>query len=137
MTPITTTRLRPKPQASDKLFIRRVQNSLARCGLHRINYTSTGEETLHTPRLVAADARPPSWVQIDMLPGQSAEDFAAHAPAIARHLGVPHVWIIPLGRSRIRLELATQHEDSQRAYPVTRRPDTPAAAPKTGNQIQG
>ena len=117
MTPITTTRLRPNPQASNKLFIRRVHNSLARCGLHRINYTSTGEETLHTPRLVAADARPPSWIQIDMLPGQSAEDFAAHAPAIAHHLGVPHVWIVPLGRSRIRLELATQHEESQQAYP--------------------
>ena len=117
MTPKTTTRVRPKPQASDKLFIRRVQNSLARCGLHRIQYTSTGEETLHTPRLVAADAQPPSWVQIDMLPGQSAEDFAAHAPAIAHALGVPHVWIVPLGRSRIRLELPAPHENSQQAYP--------------------
>ena len=105
MAQITTARVGPRLQARDKLFVRRVQDSLARCELHRIEYTAAGEEMLHTPRVVAADARPPSWVQIDMLPGQSAEDFAAHAPAIAHHLGVPHVWVVPLGRSRIRLEL--------------------------------
>jgi len=69
----------------------------------------SGGEMMHTPRVVLAHAGPPGWVQIDMLPGQSAEDFAAHAPAIAQHLGVPEVWIIPLGRSRVRLELPARH----------------------------
>jgi len=48
-----------------------------------------------------------------MLPGQSTEDFAAHASAIAHYLGVPYVWVVPLGRSRIRLELPAQHENSK------------------------
>ena len=111
---MTTAPVGPRLQASDKLFVRRVQDGLARCGLYRIEYTGAGDETLHTPRVVAADARPPGWVQIDMLPGQSAEDFAAHAAAIAHHLGVPHVWVVPLGRSRIRLELPAQRESSKR-----------------------
>jgi hypothetical protein len=113
MSRMTTTQVGLKPQARAKLLVQRVQNSLAQCGLHRIEYTSTGDETLHTPRVVAADARPPAWVQIDMLPGQSTEDFAAHASAIAHHLGVPYVWVVPLGRSRIRLELPAQHENSK------------------------
>ena len=63
---------------------------------------------MHTPRVVSADARPLAWVQIDLLPGQSAEDFAAHAPEIAQHVGVPEVWVVPLGHSRVRLELPAQ-----------------------------
>ena len=114
MARITTAQIDPRLQARNTLFVQRVQDSLVRCGLHRMEYTGAGDETLHTPRVVAADARPPEWVQIDMLPGQSAEDFAAHAPAIAHALGVPQVWVVPLGRSRIRLELPAQHESSKR-----------------------
>jgi hypothetical protein len=107
---MTTARARHRPRTRDKLLIQGVQDSLVRCGPSRTEYTIAGDEMMHTPRVVLAHAGPPGWVQIDMLPGQSAEDFAAHAPAIAQHLGVPEVWIIPLGRSRVRLELPAQRD---------------------------
>jgi hypothetical protein len=109
---MSSARVERRSQTSDKLLIRRVQDSLTKCGLNRTERTSVGGNTVHTPRVVSADARPPGWVQIDLLPGQSAEDFAAYAPAIAQHLGVPHIWVVPLGRSRIRLELPARHESS-------------------------
>jgi hypothetical protein len=62
--------------------------------------------------VVSADAGPPGWVQIDLLAGQSVKDFAAHASAIAHDLDVPEVWVVPLGLSRIRLELPAQPGDS-------------------------
>jgi len=105
---LTTARVGHRPRAKVKLLVRGVQDSLAQCGLARTEYTVTSGETLHTPRVVSADAGPPAWVQIDLLPGQSAEDFAAHALEIAQHIGVPQVWVVPLGRSRIRLELPAQ-----------------------------
>jgi hypothetical protein len=46
---------------------------------------------------VSADAGPTVWVQIDLLPGQFVNDFAAHAPKIAQHLGVTNVWGHPAG----------------------------------------
>jgi hypothetical protein len=61
---------------------------------------------VHAPRVVSAGAGPVAWVQIDLLPGQSPEDVAALAPAIAHQLGVSQVWVVPLGRSCIRLELS-------------------------------
>jgi hypothetical protein len=48
---------------------------------------------------------PPVGLTIRMLPGQMPEDFAAHAQAFAYNLGVAHVRVIPLGPSRIRLDL--------------------------------
>lgn len=65
---------------------------------------------MHTPRVVVAEAGPPAWVQVDLLAGQSAEEFAVHAPQIAQHVGVPQVWVVPLGRSRVRLELPAQQD---------------------------
>jgi hypothetical protein len=106
----TTARAGRKPQGRDKQLVRGVRDSLARCGLARTEYSVAGGEVIHTPRVVSADAGPPGWAQIDLLPGQSAEDFTAHAPAIAQNLGVPQVWVVPLGPSRIRLELPT-HPD--------------------------
>jgi hypothetical protein len=100
---ITGAGLRPHGRAEP--FVRCVQDSLARCGLARAEHTATGAETVHTPRVVWADVGPPGWVQIDLLAGQSADDFTAHAPTIAQDLGVPQVWVVPLGRSRVRLEL--------------------------------
>src|SRR5947209_2004503 len=109
---MTTALVRPRLQARDKLLVRRVQDSFVRCGLSRTEHTGVGGQMVHTPRVVSADTGPPGSVQIDLLPGQSAEDFAAHAPAIAQDLGVPQVWVVPLGRSRIRLELPAQRESS-------------------------
>lgn len=69
-----------------------------------------GGQTVHTPRVVSAGARPVAWVAIDLLPGQSPEDVAGHASAIAHQLGVSRVWVVPLGRSRIRLELSAPQD---------------------------
>jgi hypothetical protein len=81
MARMTTALVRPRLQARDKLLVRRVQDSFVRCGLSRTEHTGAGGQMVHTPRVVSADTGPPGWVQIDLLPGQSAEDFAAHAPA--------------------------------------------------------
>jgi len=94
-----------RPHGRVTPLARRVQDSLAKCGLGRAERTVSGAEMVRTPRVVAADTGPPGWVEIDLLAGQSAQDFTACAPTIAQDLGVPHVWIVPLGRSRIRLEL--------------------------------
>jgi hypothetical protein len=55
--------------------------------------------------VVAADTGPPAWVEIEVLPGQSALDFSEHAPALAYDLGVSEIRVVPVGPSRIRLEL--------------------------------
>ena len=109
---LITTRVRHSQPTREKPLVRGVQDSLVRCGLSRIGYSIAGSETVHSPRVVSADAGPPGWVQIDLLAGQSAEDFAAHASAIAQDLDVPEVWVVPLGRSRIRLELPAQPDGS-------------------------
>ena len=101
---LTTARVGHRPRDRIKLLVRGIRDSLARCGLARTEYTIAGE-TVHIPRVVSADAGPTAWVQIDLLPGQSVDDFAAHASEIAQHLGVTDVGVIPLGRSHIRLEL--------------------------------
>lgn len=109
---MTTAWVRDRPRGRVKLLIRGVRDSLARCGLARREHTVVGGETVHIPRVVAAaDGAFAAWVQIDLLPGQSAEDVAAHAAEIAQRLGVPQVWVVPLGRSRIRLELPAQQDD--------------------------
>jgi hypothetical protein len=109
---LTTPKVRHRDPARDKPLVRGVQDSLVRCGLSRTEHTLAGSETVHRPRVVSVDAGPPGWVQIDLLPGQSAEDFAACASAIAHHLGVPELWVVPLGGSRIRLELPAQRDGS-------------------------
>jgi hypothetical protein len=102
-----TTELRYESQAGIKLLVRRVRDSLGRCGLGRAEHTVAGGVTVHTPRVVSAGVGPPGWVQIDLLPGQSADDFTAQAPKIARELKVSRIWVVPLGRSCVRLELPT------------------------------
>jgi hypothetical protein len=107
---LTAPKVRHSHPARDKPLVQGVQDSLVRCGLSRTEHTVAGR--VHCPRVVSAHAGPPGWVQIDLLAGQSAEDFAAHASAIAHELGVPEVWVVPLGLSRIRLELPAQPDDS-------------------------
>jgi hypothetical protein len=109
---LTAPRVRHSHPTRDKPLVRGVQDSLVRCGLSRTEHRIAGSETVHSPRVVSADAGPPGWVQIDLLAGQSAKDFAAHASAIAHDLDVPEVWVVPLGLSRIRLELPAQPGDS-------------------------
>ena len=109
---LTAHRVRHRHPARDMPLVRGVQDSLVRCGLSRTEHTLAGSETVHSPRVVLADVGPPGWVQVDLLAGQSAEDFAAHARAIAQDLDVPEVWVVPLGRSCIRLELTAQRDGS-------------------------
>ncbi len=109
---LTAPWVRYRRPARDMPLVRGVRDSLVRCGLGRREYTLAGSETVHCPRVVSVDAGPPGWVQLDLLAGQSAADFAARASAIAQELGVPEVWVVPLGRSRIRLELPAQRDGS-------------------------
>jgi hypothetical protein len=44
-------------------------------------------------------------LDIRMLPGQSPDDYAAHAKAIAYDLGMAEMRVIPLEPSLIRLQL--------------------------------
>ena len=44
-------------------------------------------------------------LHIRTLPGQTPNNFAAHASAIAYNLGVAEVRVVPLGPSLIRLDL--------------------------------
>jgi hypothetical protein len=85
----------------------RVQDSLAELGLSHQDYSIAGGRMVHIPKVVTASAWPPVEVVIRMLLGQKAENFAAHADAIASYLDVTQVKVVPLEHSLIRLELAT------------------------------
>lgn len=89
----------------DELLAWRVQDVFAGLGLTHADYSIGGGRSLHIPEVVAVAAGPPAKLDIRILPGQTPDDFAAHAVAIAYNLGVARVRIVPLGPSRIRLEL--------------------------------
>jgi hypothetical protein len=55
--------------------------------------------------VVSGVAGPPVGLNIRTLPGQTPDDFAAHAPAIAYNLGMAEIRVVPLGPSLIRLDL--------------------------------
>jgi hypothetical protein len=74
-------------------------------GLTQPYYSMVGGRGLHVPHVVSVVDGPPVGLEIQMLPGQTPDDFAAHAPAIAYNLGVAAVQVVPLGPSMIRLEL--------------------------------
>jgi hypothetical protein len=94
-------------EAADKSLALRVHNSLIRCGLSRSSYSIASGDMFHSPQVTSADTGPPGWVEIDMLPGQSPDDFARHAEAIAHDLNVSKVRVVPLKTPRIRLELSS------------------------------
>ncbi|MGH3915888.1 MAG: hypothetical protein ACRDTC_21140 [Pseudonocardiaceae bacterium] len=74
-------------------------------------------------------AGPPAGAEIHILPGQTPDEFTAHAPAIAYSLGVDRVRVVPLGPSRIRLDLLTRdtHPRTSAGKPTTTSRWTPAA----------
>lgn len=92
-------------RADDQWFAQRMQDIIVELGLTETNYSISGGYTLHVPRVIAMIAGPPRRFDIRILPGQGHEDFAAHAPTIARELNSAGVRVIPLGRSLVRLEL--------------------------------
>ena len=94
-----------RDQARDQELARRVQDILAGRGLTQTAFSIGGGRTLYVPRVVSVIAGPPVRLDIHTLPGQTPDDFATHAPAIAYNLGVAEVRVVPLGPSLIRLEL--------------------------------
>lgn len=92
-------------QKSDQLLAWRVQSIITGLGLSKAGASIGGGPNVHVPQVVSVSAGPPVGLDICTLPGQMADDFATHAPAIAHNLGVAEVRVVPLGPSLIRLEL--------------------------------
>jgi hypothetical protein len=89
----------------DEQLAQRVENIIAGLGLTHTGHSVAGGQIVHIPQVVSIDPGPPEGLDIQILPGQSPEDFSAHASAIAYDLGVAEVRVVPLGPSLIRLEL--------------------------------
>src|SRR5918912_1584754 len=81
------------------------------------------------PKVISVDPGPPLDLDIRMLPGQSPQNFSAHAAAIADDLSMTDVRVVPLGPSDIRLEL----------LPTIGIPDNhqPGAGPRNGCKCRG
>ena len=69
------------------------------------DFSIGADRVYHMPEVISVDPGPPLGVDIRMLPGQSPQNFSAHAAAIADDLGMTDVRVVPLGPSDIRLEL--------------------------------
>ncbi|MGH4008128.1 MAG: hypothetical protein ACRDTH_08235 [Pseudonocardiaceae bacterium] len=92
-------------QANDQLLAWRVHSVLVECGLTRVDFSIGGGRTLRTPQVISVVAGPPVRVTIRPLPGQTPDDYARHAPAIAHNLGVAEVRVVSSEHSLIGLEL--------------------------------
>lgn len=92
-------------QTPDHILVERAQEVIVGLELTQADFSIGGGRTIHIPEVVAVTAGPPRGLHIRTLPGQTPDDFAAHAPAIAYNLGVPEVQVVPLGPSQIRLDL--------------------------------
>jgi hypothetical protein len=75
------------------------------CELTQLSYTLTGNFNLRAPRVLSVIDGSPVTVDIHILPGQTPDHFAQHAPTIAYNLGLAEVRVVPLGPDRVRLEL--------------------------------
>lgn len=89
----------------DEQLARRVEETIARLGLTQTSNSIAGSQIVHIPQVISMAPGPPELLDIRILPGQSPEDFSAHAPTIAYGLGVAKVRVVPLEPSLIRLEL--------------------------------
>ena len=92
-------------QEHDQELAWRVQDIIAGLGLIQTDSSIAGGRSVHIPHVVSVAAGPPVGLHIRTLPGQTPDNFAAHAPAIAYNLGVAEVRVVPLGPSLIRLDL--------------------------------
>jgi hypothetical protein len=100
--------LQLRRQAADQQLAWRVQEVLVGCGLSQAGYSIGGGRVFHIPRVVSVVPGPLVELEIRMLPGQTPDDFAAHAERIAYNLDVAEVRVIPLGGYLIRLELVSK-----------------------------
>lgn len=98
-------RLESAHQEHDQRLAQRVQEIIAGRGLIQADYSIGGGRCVHTPQVISVAAGPPVRLDIKILPGQTPDDFAAHASAIAYNLGVAEVRVVPLTPFVIRLEL--------------------------------
>lgn len=92
----------------DERLAWRVQDIFTGVGLDRTDFSVAGGRVVHIPQVVSVHAGPPVELDIRMLPGQSPDDYSAHAKAIAYHLGMAEMRVIPLEPSLIRLQLVPQ-----------------------------
>jgi hypothetical protein len=97
--------LERRQQAGYEQLAWRVQEIIAGLGLVQSDFSIGSGRVFHVPQVVSVDPGPPVGLDIRILPGQSPDDFSAHAAAIAYDLGMAQVRILPLGPSAIRLEL--------------------------------
>jgi hypothetical protein len=97
--------LERRQEAAYERLASRVEDILAGLGLFHDDWSIGGSRTFDIPEVVSVNPGPPVGLDIRMLPGQVPGDFSAHASAIAYDLGMAEVRVIPLGPSRIRLEL--------------------------------
>jgi hypothetical protein len=111
--------LEQSQQTIDQQLAWRVQDIIAGLGLIHSDFSIGGGRIVHHPEVVSVAAGPPVGLDIRILPGQTPDDFAAHAPAIAYDLGVAEVRVVPLGPYLIRLELLPH--DSQSEHPSASR----------------
>jgi hypothetical protein len=94
-----------RDQARDQKLVWRVQDIFAGQGMTQTTFSIGGGRTIYVPQVVSMIAGPPVGLDIRTLPGQTPDDFAAHAPAIAYNLGMAEIRVVPLGPSLIRLDL--------------------------------
>lgn len=109
-------------QAENQRFAWRVQDILAGVGLARMDFSIGGGRFTRGPQVVSMTDGPPVQLHIRILPGQTPDDFAARAPAIAYSLGVPEIRVVALNPSLIRLDLLSQ--------PTAPPPAPPPAPPR-------
>lgn len=102
---MTTQQLEHARQRHDEELARRVHDIIAGLGLIQSDFSIGGGRVVHIPEMVSVVAGPPVGLHIRLLPGQTPDDFAAHAPAIAYNLDVTEVRVVPLEPSLIRLDL--------------------------------
>ena len=82
-----------------------MEEIIAGLELTQSDFSIAGGRIFHIPQVISVDTGPPVGLDIRILPGQSPDDFSAHAAAIAYDLGMAEVRVVPLGPSAIRLEL--------------------------------
>jgi hypothetical protein len=92
-------------RSNDQRLAWRVQDVLVGCGLSQDDYSVAGGRVFHIPQVLSISHGPPVSLDIRLLPGQTPEDVAAHASALAYGLGVAEVRVIPLETPLIRLQL--------------------------------
>lgn len=89
----------------DERLAWRVQDILGGLGLDQSDFSVASGRVVHVPEVISVADGPPVQLDIRILPGQTPDDFSAHAQAIAYDLGMAEVRVVPIGPSLIRLEL--------------------------------